>query len=74
MTTSPYWRGKRTLVTGASGFVGRNLVPLLAEAACDLVAPSRSDYNLLEQADVRRGKEGKEAVPRPSSRVRRRWH
>ena len=54
MTTSPYWRGKRTLVTGASGFVGRNLVPLLAEAACDLVAPSRSDYNLLEQADVRR--------------------
>jgi len=54
MTPSSFWRGKRTLVTGASGFVGRNLMPLLVEAGCDVVAPSRSDFNLLEQADVRR--------------------
>jgi GDP-L-fucose synthase len=54
MTSSSFWHGKRTLVTGASGFVGRNLMPLLVEAGCDVVAPSRSDYNLLEQADVRR--------------------
>jgi GDP-L-fucose synthase len=52
--TSQFWNGKRTLVTGASGFVGRNLMPLLAEAGCEVVAPSRSVYNLLEQQDVRR--------------------
>ena len=53
-STSTFWHGKRTLVTGGSGFVGRNLTPLLVEAGCDVIAPSRSDYNLLEQADVRR--------------------
>ena len=52
--TSLYWRGKRTLVTGASGFVGRNLTPLLVEAGADVIAPTRADYNLLEQADARR--------------------
>ena len=54
MFDTNFWRGKRTLVTGASGFVGRNLTPLLAEAGCELIAPSRSAYNLLEQSDVRR--------------------
>ena len=49
-----FWHGKRTLVTGASGFVGRNLTPLLAEAGCELIAPPRAEYNLLEQSDVRR--------------------
>ena len=49
-----YWQGKRTLVTGATGFVGRNLTPLLEQAGAELIAPSRSEYNLLEQADVRR--------------------
>jgi GDP-L-fucose synthase len=52
--TSSFWRGKRVLVTGGSGFVGRNLTPLLVEAGGDVVAPSRADYNLLEQVDVRR--------------------
>jgi GDP-L-fucose synthase len=52
--TSHFWNGKRTLVTGASGFVGRNLMPLLGEAGCQVVAPARSEYNLLEQQDVRR--------------------
>jgi GDP-L-fucose synthase len=54
MTSPVSLSGKRTLVTGANGFVGRNLMPLLAEAGCAVVAPSRSDYNLLEQVDVRR--------------------
>ena len=52
--TTDFWRGKRVLVTGGSGFVGRNLTPLLVDAGGDVVAPARSEYNLLEQADVRR--------------------
>lgn len=55
MTSDPqFWRGKRVLVTGASGFVGRNFTPLLERAGGTVIAPARSEYNLLEQSDVRR--------------------
>lgn len=46
--------GKRVLVTGSSGFVGKNLVPLLINEGADLVCPSRSQYDLLEQEQVRK--------------------
>ncbi len=46
-------RGKRILVTGSSGFVGKNLVPLLEEIDATLLTPVRSDYDLLEQDQVR---------------------
>jgi GDP-L-fucose synthase len=45
--------GKRVLVTGAGGFVGTNLVQALAEKECTLLTPSRSEYDLTEQSDVR---------------------
>jgi GDP-L-fucose synthase len=41
-------------VTGASGFVGSNLLPLLKKAGCELVTPTRHEYDLTEQAQVRR--------------------
>ena len=47
-------RDKRVLITGASGFVGRNLVPMFRQTGCELMTPTRSEYDLLEQADVRR--------------------
>src|SRR5512139_3889292 len=51
---SPFWNGKRVLVTGASGFVGSNLTPLLERTGCELIRPARRDYDLTEQAAVRR--------------------
>lgn len=48
-----YWQNKRVLVTGASGFVGRNLVPLLRSTGCEVMTPARANYDLLEQDQVR---------------------
>jgi len=53
-TTKNFWEKKNVLVTGALGFVGRNLVPLLREQGCTLLAPSSREYNLLEQEQIRR--------------------
>lgn len=49
-----FWRGRRVVVTGATGFVGRNLVPLLEETGADVLSPTHADYDLTEQRDVRR--------------------
>ena len=49
-----FWSGRKVLVTGATGFIGSNLVPLLQKTLCELVALSRQDYDLLEQDQVRR--------------------
>ncbi|HEX3626177.1 MAG TPA: GDP-L-fucose synthase [Verrucomicrobiae bacterium] len=48
-----FWAGKKILVTGASGFVGSNFIPLLRESGCELAVPSRQDYDLLQQDQVR---------------------
>jgi GDP-L-fucose synthase len=44
--------GKKVLVTGGSGFVGANLVPLLRKAGAQVFAPCRAEYDLLWQRDV----------------------
>lgn len=49
-----FWRGRKVLVTGASGFIGSNLLPLLRNVCGDISTPRREDCDLTEQAAVRR--------------------
>jgi GDP-L-fucose synthase len=44
----------KILVTGATGFLGSNLVSLMRQRGLEPVTPGRKDYDLLEQAQVRR--------------------
>jgi GDP-L-fucose synthase len=46
---------KRVLVTGGSGFLGRNVVAALRRHGCaDVAAPRRAAYDLTREPDVRR--------------------
>src|SRR5204863_4077177 len=48
MNTS--WAGRRVLVTGGSGFLGRVVVAKLRQRDADVVAPGRVDYDLVDAA------------------------
>lgn len=45
---------KRILVTGGSGFIGSNTIPVLRERGFDVVAPSSSEMNILDATSVTR--------------------
>jgi GDP-L-fucose synthase len=49
-----FFAGRRVLVTGASGFIGQNLTPLLLESKADLICPSHADADLTIPSDVSR--------------------
>jgi GDP-L-fucose synthase len=47
--------GKRIVVTGGGGFLGRHLLQTLERRGCrDLFAPRKADYDLTREDDVRR--------------------
>jgi len=49
-----FWRGRRVLVTGGSGFLGSHVVDRLRALGADPFAPRREEYDLTRQADVER--------------------
>jgi len=55
MTNTVYWSNKRVCVTGGAGFLGYHLIEKLkARGATNIFIPKIENYNLVEQADVKR--------------------
>lgn len=53
--TQPYWRGKRVIVTGGAGFLGKHVTARLADGGADgIFIPRIEDFNLVDAADIRR--------------------
>jgi len=52
LTDRNYWKGKRVLITGAAGFVGRYVTDALLEKNAEVVATSRRDRSSVEARAV----------------------
>lgn len=53
--TPGFWNARQVLVTGGGGFLGSHLVhQLRTTGAGEIILPRRSEYDLTEQAEVRR--------------------
>ncbi|MFH1184367.1 MAG: GDP-L-fucose synthase [Chloroflexota bacterium] len=50
-----YWKGRRVIVTGGAGFLGKHVTAALtARGAHEIFIPRIEDYNLVDPADIRR--------------------
>jgi GDP-L-fucose synthase len=49
-----FWRGRRVLVTGGSGFLGSHVVERLRDCGAEPFVPRRAQFDLTRQADVER--------------------
>ncbi len=50
-----FWRHRRVVVTGGAGFLGSHIVDRLRALGCrEIVVPRSAEYDLTEQAEVRR--------------------
>jgi GDP-L-fucose synthase len=53
-SSSDFWRGRRVLVTGGSGFLGSHVVERLRACGAEPFVPRRAQFDLTRQADVER--------------------
>lgn len=49
-----FWQGKRTMVTGGSGFLGSRIVDSLRTLGAEPMVPRRSDFDLTDRLAVRK--------------------
>jgi len=47
-----YWNKKNVLITGAHGFVGRNLLSYMKSLDCTLITPTRKELDLVNQKET----------------------
>jgi GDP-L-fucose synthase len=53
--TDRFWQGKRVIVTGGAGFLGRFVTAKLKEhGAADIFVPTIEEYNLVDAGEIRR--------------------
>jgi len=53
--TQEYWKGRRVIVTGGAGFLGRHVTANLTEkGATEIYIPRIEDFNLVDAAEIRR--------------------
>ncbi len=52
-----FWEGKRVMVTGGAGFLGRHIVDLLAASDAAVFVPRSHDYNLVSFEQAQRAME-----------------
>lgn len=49
-----FWVGKKVLVTGGAGFLGKHLVPMVKSNGADIFVPRSKNYDLRKEEDVDR--------------------
>jgi len=64
-----YWSGKRTVVTGGRGFLGRAVVGMLTDAGAQVSVPSSAEHDLRDAGAARTALEGADVVIHLAARV-----